>query len=180
MMLDSENSVLIIIDIQGRLADVVADSADVFANSRRLAETAKLLEIPVVFSEQIPDKLGTTRDELADLKDDAVTISKSSFGCGGEPSFMAALKQTGKKQVVLCGIEAHICVLQTALQLLDDGFSVFMAADAASSRLPENKQRALERARQHGAEIITTEMALFEWTRDAAHPAFREVRKLLA
>ena len=81
---------------------------------------------------------------------------------------------------MLCGIEAHICVTQTALELLAQGFDVYLTADAVSSRNPNNKHLAIERMRHHGAEILTTEMALFEWLRDAAHPAFREVRKLLA
>ena len=92
---------------------------------------------------------------------------------------MEMLQESGKKQILLTGIESHICVLQTALDLRKKGYEVYVAADAVSSRDPENRQIALSRLRQHGIEITVTESILFEWMRDAAHPAFREVRKFL-
>ena len=169
-----------VIDVQGKLAEAMYDRAELFEHICRLAKSAKLLGIPILVTEQLPDKLGPTRKEIADPLTEAPFITKSSFSCCGEPKFVAALKSSGKKQIVLCGIEAHICVTQTALELLTQGFDVYLAADAVSSRSPDNKQLAIERMRHHGAEIITAEMALFEWLRDATHPAFREVRKLLA
>ena len=93
---------------------------------------------------------------------------------------MKALTKSGKKQIILVGIESHICVTQTALELMNADYEVFVVADAVSSRNPESKQLTLERLRAHGVEIIVTESVLFEWLRDAAHPAFREVRKCLA
>lgn len=179
-MLTAKDSLLVVIDVQGKLAEAMYDRAELFANICRLTKSAKLLSIPVLVTEQLPDKLGSTRKEIAGPLAEAPIIPKSSFSCCGEPKFIEALKLSGKKQIVLCGIEAHICVTQTALDLLAQGFDVYLAADAVSSRSPDNKQLAIERMRQHGAEIITTEMALFEWLSDAAHPAFREIRKLLA
>ncbi len=179
-MLTAKDSLFVVIDVQGKLAEAMCDRTELFENICRLAKSAKLLGIPVLVTEQLPDKLGPTRKEIADSLTEAPLITKSSFSCCGEPKFIEALKSSGKKQIVLCGIEAHICVTQTALELLAQGFDVYLTADAVSSRNPNNKHLAIERMRHHGAEILTTEMALFEWLRDAAHPAFREVRKLLA
>jgi isochorismate hydrolase len=179
-MLTAKDSLLLVIDVQGKLAEAMCDREELFENICRLAKSAQLLGIPILVTEQLPDKLGSTRKEIADSLAATPLITKSSFSCCGEPKFIEALKTSGKKQVVLCGIEAHICVTQTALELLAQDFDVYLTADAVSSRSSNSKQLAIERMRQQGAEIITTEMALFEWLRDAAHPAFREVRKLLA
>ena len=179
-MLIAKDSLLVVIDVQGKLAEAMCDREELFGNICRLAKSAKLLDVPILVTEQLPDKLGPTRKEIADPLAEAPVITKSTFSCCGEPKFIDALKSSGKKQVVLCGIEAHICVTQTALELLAQGFDVYLIADAISSRSPDNKQLAIERMRHHGAAIITAEMAIFEWLRDAAHPAFREVRKLLA
>lgn len=179
-MLDQNNSLLVVIDVQGKLAEVMHESAALFENINRLAAAAKALDVHVLVSEQLPDKLGPTREELADTLSGAPVVSKSAFSCCGESSFNSALESYNKKQIVLCGIETHICVTQTALDLLEKNYEVFVGADAVSSRNPRNRDLALERMRQQGAQIIPTESALFEWMRDAAHPAFREVRKLLA
>lgn len=179
-MLNAEESLLVIIDVQGNLADAVCDRENLLGNINRLAEAASCLNVPTLTTEQLPDKLGKTREELSDALAQTLVISKSSFGCCGEPRFIEALTESGKKQIILCGIETHICVLQTAIQLLKNGFEVFLVADAVSSRNPTNKHLALERARQYGAEIVVTESVLFEWMRDANHPEFRNIRKLLA
>ncbi|MEI8206109.1 MAG: hydrolase [Kiritimatiellales bacterium] len=179
-MLTAKDSLLVVIDVQGKLAEAMCDREKLFENICRLAKSAKLLGIPMLVTEQLPDKLGSTRKEIADPLAEEPLITKSSFSCCGEPKFVEALKSSGKKQIVLCGIEAHICVTQTALELLTQGLDIFLIADAVSSRSPDSRHLAIERMRHHGAEILTTEMALFEWLRDAAHPAFREVRKLLA
>jgi len=178
-MLNALETLLIEIDIQGKLADVMDNPKALFDNIRRLALSARALNIPLLVSEQLPDKLGPTREELSDALSHGTHFSKSAFSCCGAPGMFSAIKQAGKKQILLCGIEAHICILQTALELIENGFEVFIAVDAVSSRDPENKRLALERMRQHGAEIVVTESVMFEWLRDAAHPSFREVRKLL-
>jgi nicotinamidase-related amidase len=180
MMLNSDKSVLAIIDVQGRLADAVQQTQELFDNINRLAGSAQAMNIPMIVTEQLPEKLGATRPEICEHLAGTTAIAKSAFSCCGEPEFMTALKATGKTQVILCGMETHICVLGTAIELIDQGYEVFLVADAASSRTLENKNLALARIRQHGAQIIATEMALFEWMRDAKHPAFREVRKFLA
>lgn len=179
-MLNSNKTLLIIIDVQGKLAEVMHAPNDLFGNINRLTGAAGSLDIPILITEQLPNKLGPTRAELSGSLAEVPVMAKSSFSCCGDEAFNKALDTSGKRQILLCGIESHICVLQTALDLLERGFEVYVAADAVSSRSPDNKQLALERMRQHGAEIIATESALFEWLRDAAHPAFKEVRKFLA
>ena len=133
-MLIPEKTLLIVIDVQGKLADVMHGRDEIFDNINRLSGSARLLEVPVLITEQLPDKLGPTREELSELSPNLPTISKSSFSCCGETTFTEALESSGKKQILLCGIEAHICVLQTALDLLEAGFEVFVAADAVASR----------------------------------------------
>lgn len=180
-MLDQNQSMLVIIDVQGKLAEAMHEKDGLLANIGRLAETAKALDVPVLVTEQLPDKLGPTRTEIAEvLQPECHVVSKSAFSCCGEPAFIRKLEAFGKNQIVLCGIEAHICVLQTALDLLAGNHEVFVVADAVSSRSPCNKQVALDRMQRNGTEITVVESVMFEWLRDAKHPAFREVRKLLA
>jgi len=179
-MLDADTSLLVIVDVQGKLAEIMVDRDTMFGNINRLTKSASLLNVPVVVTEQLPDRLGPTHQEIAELLSEAPVVSKSSFSCCGEPRFAEVLKSSGKKQIVLCGIEAHICVVQTTLELLEQGFEVFVVADAVSSRNPENKRLAIERMRGHGADIIVTESAMFEWMRDAAHPTFHKVRRHLS
>ena len=178
-MLRADSSLLVIVDVQEKLAEVMNERDALFKNIERLAKSARQLQVPVLLTEQLPDKLGPTREEISGSLAGAPVIPKSAFSCCGEPKFIEALESSEKKQILLCGIEAHICILQTALELIENGFEVFIAADAVSSRDPENKRLAVERMRQHGVEIVVTESVLFEWLRDAAHPAFREVRKFL-
>jgi len=178
-MLRSDDSLLVVVDVQGKLAEVMHNREEMFDNIARLARSANQLETPVLVTEQLPDKLGPTRREIMESMVEAPVISKSAFSCAGEPKFVDALNRLAPKQIILCGIESHICVLQTALELLEQGYEVFVVADAVSSRHPDNKRIALERMQQHGVEIVATESVMFEWLRDAAHPAFRELRKFL-
>lgn len=179
-MLKSEDSLFVMIDVQGKLADAMHNASELFEQIQRLARSANTLKIPILITEQLPDKLGSTRNELSDALGNAPIISKSSFSCCGETAFIDTLKAFNKKQIIVSGIEAHICILQTVLELMEKGYEVFVAADAISSRNPQNKELAIRRMRQHGAEILPTESVMFEWLRDASHPAFREVRKYLA
>lgn len=178
-MVDQKKSVVVVIDIQGRLADVVAESETLFKEVTQLLNISTTLEIPTLATEQIPEKLGATRSELSKLLTDATIIPKTSFSCCGERSFMDALKALNRKQVVLCGIESHICLLQTAIELLEKDFEVFVVEAAVSSRDPQNKKLAIQRMRQAGAKIVSNEMLMFEWLRDATNPAFKSVRSFL-
>jgi nicotinamidase-related amidase len=177
-MLKRENAVLVFIDVQGRLAELVDGADTLFKNLRRLLEGMKALEIPVIVTEQIPEKLGATRDEFRPLISDP-PIAKSSFSCCGEPAFFQALEKTKRHQVILCGIETHVCVYQTAMNLLDAGYAVYAVADAVSSRDPANKALALRRMEAESVKLTGTEMLLFELLGDAASPQFKPILNIV-
>jgi nicotinamidase-related amidase len=168
--LTTDNAVLLLIDLQQKLVPVIADGDTMVARSVRLAEAAQLLGVPVRATEQYPVGLGPTVAALAAYPQE--TLAKTTFSAAGDPGFDALLP-------VIAGCEAHVCVLQTALDLRDSGYQVAVAADAASSRDPADAAAGLARARQHGVEIVTSEMVLFEWLRDSRNPRFRDVQKLL-
>jgi nicotinamidase-related amidase len=177
-MLDRKNTVLIFVDVQGKLAELVDGSEALFSNLRRLLEGMNALEVPVVVTEQIPEKLGPTREEFRPLlKGEAV--AKHSFSCCGEPAFCKTVEALKRTQVILCGIETHICVYQTALDLMDAGYEVHVATDAVSSRDPANKALALRRLEVEGACLTGTEMILFELLGDARDPAFKSVLQIV-
>ena len=177
-MLSRENAVLIFIDVQGRLAEL-ADGADaLFKNLRRLLEGMKALEVPVIITEQIPEKLGPTREEFQPFIT-ALPITKTSFSCCGEPAFLKSLEKTGRRHIILCGIETHVCVYQTAMNLLGAGYEVYIVADAVSSRDPANKALALRRMEAEGIKLTGTEMLLFELLGDAKAPAFKSILQIV-
>lgn len=172
VLMTADAAVLLLVDLQQRLAPAIHRGDRVIDRTARLAEAASLLGVPVLATEQVPDKLGPTVERLAGYPH--LVTHKSSFGA--EPG---GLVPPGRSEVVVTGMEAHVCVLQTTLRLLADGHRVLFVADAVGSRDPDDRSAALDRARAAGAEIVTSEMVLFEWLRDATHPRFREVQKLL-
>jgi nicotinamidase-related amidase len=176
VLISAEGSVLLLTDLQERLMPAIHDGDAVVARAVRLAEAARLLDVPVRATEQYPAGLGATVRPLAAYPE--AVLAKTAFSALGDPGF-AALLPAGSVEIVVAGCEAHVCVLQTVLGLLAAGHRVIVVADATGSRDPADKAAAIERARQHGAEIVTSEMVLFEWLRDARHPRFREVQKLL-
>ena len=176
MLLTAESAVLLLIDLQERLMPAIHDGQVVIDRAVRLAEAARLLEVPIRATEQYPAGLGPTVPSLA--KYPQAVLAKSTFSATADPGFRALLP-AGVSQIVVAGCEAHVCVLQTVLSLLPSGHRVLLAADAVGSRDPDDRAAAIARARQHGAEVVTSEMVLFEWLRDAQHPKFREVQHLL-
>jgi len=176
MLMTAEGAVLLLIDLQERLMPAIDDNKTVLARAVRLAEAARLLEVPVLATQQYPAGLGPTVAELAGYPQ--AVLAKTTFSAAGDPGF-AALLPAGANEIVVAGVEAHVCVLQTVLGMLGSGHRVLVAADATGSRDPADREAALARARQAGAQIVTSEMVLFEWLRDARHPRFREVQKLL-
>ena len=176
MLLTAQSAALLLIDLQERLVPTIYDAEAVVARAVRLAEAARLLEVPIRATEQYPAGLGPTVPALAGYPQ--AVLTKTAFSATADPGF-AALLPPGVSQIVVAGCEAHVCVLQTVLGLLPRGHRVLVAADAVGSRDPDDREAAIARARQHGAEIVTSEMVLFEWLRDARHPRFREVQKLL-
>ena len=176
MLLAAEGAVLLLIDLQERLVPVIHDGETMVARAVRLAEAARLLEVPVRATEQYPAGLGPTVAALASYPQ--AVLAKTTFSAADAAGFPELLP-AGAGQVIVAGCEAHVCVLQTVLGLLGAGHRVVVAADAAGSRDPADREAAIARARQHGAEIVTSEMVLFEWLRDSRHPKFRQVQKLL-
>lgn len=170
---------LLVIDIQEKLLPTMADPDRVVAKSTMLMTAAARLDVPVLVSEQYPKGLGPTVKPLAELEGAREICEKMTFSCVGDAGWAAELESIGRRQVVVCGIEAHVCVLQTAIDLLERGFDVHVVADAVDSRFAENHRLALERMRDSGAEIVTTEMVLFEWLERAGTPEFKDVSKLV-
>jgi len=178
-VLARRRSLLLIVDIQERLAPATLDPATVSANAGVLVSAAQALDVPVRASEQYAKGLGLTVPTLrARLAADAV-FDKMHFSAAAEPGVVEALRGTGRDQVVLVGMEAHVCVLQSALGLRAAGFAVAVVADAISARRAENKALALDRARAAGITVVSTEMVLFEWMQTAAIPAFRSLIALI-
>ncbi|MFC5996871.1 isochorismatase family protein [Pseudonocardia hispaniensis] len=176
MLISAPRSVLLLIDFQARLMPAIHGGEQVLANAVRLAEGAGLLAVPVAATEQNPDGLGPTVPALAGFAQ--LVLAKTAFSAVAEPGF-ATLLPPGRDEIVVAGCEAHVCVLQTVIGLSETGRRVVLVADAVGSRDPVNRDAALRRAREHGAEVVTTEMVLFEWLRDSTHPRFREVQKLI-
>ncbi len=179
MLLDARHAVLFIVDIQARLAPAIDGAEAVIARTRILLTAADRLGVPVLVSEQYPQGLGHTDERLLPLPESAVVLPKTAFSAAEDPTIRARLESFDRRQVVLAGMETHVCVLQTALGLRTAGWEVAVAADAVGSRHPERKQLGLERMRDAGAAIVDSEMVVFEWLRDASNPAFRELSRLI-
>jgi nicotinamidase-related amidase len=178
-MLKIENSCLVVVDIQGRLAQLMHDKETLFKNAQILVQAAKILDIPILWCQQVPEALGPTIPEIAELLNGDEPINKAFFSCAGEAKFKEQLKTIGRSQVILCGIETHVCVWQTASDLLTEGLTVDVITDAVSSRTLENKNIGLNRMQAAGANLSSTEMALFELLQTAKHPEFKKIAKLI-
>ncbi|MBE0501153.1 MAG: isochorismatase family protein [Desulfuromonadales bacterium] len=178
--LDKEQAVLVVIDVQERLIPAMNKKVyeQVKSNIELLVAGARQLGIPVVTTEQYPRGLGHTVAELAKICGETL-IEKISFGCCGEPKFNAELQRIGRKQVIVVGMEAHVCVYQTVLGLLEAGYAVHLVRDAICSRKKENFQAAVANTGAAGAVISTTEMALFQMLKEAGTPEFKAISKLL-
>ncbi|OWY23631.1 hydrolase [Sphingobacteriales bacterium UPWRP_1] len=169
---------LLLIDIQERLMPVIANRQQVIDNANKLLQGAQILNLPVIVTEQYPRGLGKTCSEIQ-LPPNQPVIEKTCFSCMLSDGVMQQLKRSGTKSVVLAGAEAHICVLKTALDALQNGFEVHVVADAVSSRTEQNRQLALERMRQSGAFIVSVEMILFQLMEEAGTDEFKQISKLI-
>ena len=179
MLLSSERSVLVVVDIQEKLMPAIAESSRVARNAATLLKAAALLGVPAFATEQYPKGLGPTAASLRALLPPDGVVEKITFSAAREPAFMDRLERLGRRQIVLAGSEAHVCVMQTALSLLELGFEVVLVADAVSSRVPANAELGIARMRAAGATIVSTEMVLFEWLERAGTPAFKAVLELI-
>ena len=180
MLVDRTDSVLVVIDIQERLAGAMpTESMSLLTrNTRRLLQAAGLLNVPVLRSEQYPRGLGETVQALRDLLPPGMQhFEKTSFSCCGAPDFVSVATQ--REQIIICGMETHVCVIQTALELSAQGRAVYVVEDAVVSRDPSHKANALARMRQAGIIVTNHESVLFEWLRNARHEHFKAVSGLL-
>jgi nicotinamidase-related amidase len=178
-MLRPENTALVLIDIQGRLATLMHEREALYRHLQILVRGARILQLPILWLEQYPKGLGPTIPEVADLLPDQQPLAKMCFSACGLESFQQRLRQTARRQVLLAGIETHICVYQTARDLLQEGYCVEIVADATSSRTPENKKIGLEKMARAGAEITSVETCLFELLQRAGTAAFKEITALV-
>ncbi len=179
MMLEKDQVVLVVVDVQGKLAQLMPGKEHLFGSLDKVIKGFNLLGLPIIWLEQVPDKLGSTIPEVANLLPDINPIAKTSFGCMGSEEFKLALEKTGRESVVLVGIEAHICVYQSAAQLLKEGFDVSVVAEAVSSRTLENCKIGLQRMAQLGASISSVEMILFELLQTVEAAQFRDIARLV-
>ncbi len=178
MLIKAERSSLLVVDVQEKLAPAMSDIDRVVENTSILMRAASRLSVPQLVSEQYPKGLGATLASLCELSD-GEAAPKMSFSCMGDSAFESRFNALGRNQAVIAGIEAHVCVLQTAMDLLDRNMQVFVVADATSSRSPDSHSMALHRLSGAGAGIVTTEMVLFEWLGQAGTPEFKELSKLI-
>lgn len=175
--LSAVSSCLITIDVQERLAPAVAGTDTVQAEIRKLLTAASQLSVPCVFTEQYPGGLGVTLPQVREAAGagQVEVVEKITFSAMGEPAFPAFLERVARRQLLLCGMETHVCVLQTALDLKGRGHEVYVVADACGSRDPWQKETGLTRLRQEGVCVVSTEMVLFEWLERAGTESFRSL-----
>lgn len=177
MLMKADQSILVIVDAQEKLAPVIHQSDKIIARMRWLGEIADELTVPVLVSEQYPKGLGISVNDLSGIIENAQVIEKMHFSAVQEPTFMTALQEYKRPQVILVGMETHVCILQTALDLLSAEYQVFVVEDAVGSRRDSDKQTALKRLRQAGAVIVSSEMAAYEWLHRSGTDQFRHITK---
>ena len=178
-MLFRANVVLCVIDFQDGLLPKIPVADAIMEQAVKLIRFARELDLPVLWTEQYPKGLKQTNEKVAIELKGLKPIEKVSFGCFGAPGFADALAQTGRRQLVVTGIETHVCVMQTVLSALGAGYEVFVPRDAVASRVKSDYKAGLARMQSHGAELVTTEMVLFEILRAAGTPEFKKVLPLI-
>lgn len=181
-LLNADDSLLLIVDIQSKLTAVMPEEAaeNMLKNTVGLVKAAEQLNIPVFLTEQYPKGLGSTVDGLKQQLSHHITcFEKTNFSCLGAENFTDTLANSKRKQIILVGQETHVCILQTAFELIEQGYQVHVLEDAVCSRKAENKFYALQRMQQKGATISHFESVLFEWLRNAQHQHFSDISQLL-
>lgn len=178
-MLNGEESLLIVIDVQGKLAEVVENSQFSLQQIKKLILGSQALSLPIILTVQVPEKIGYSVPELKQLLPGVTEIPRTSFSILRDIDVMEAINSYKRKQVILCGFETHICLYQSAMDLLHSGFEVYLVLDATSSRKLIDKEVAVQRITEAGGKLVTVEMLLFELLRDALNPAFKSISKLI-
>lgn len=181
MLAETNDSFLVVIDIQERLMNAMPEGVRdrLIKQVGVLLQASEALKVPVAITEQYPKGLGPTEADLLSLSPTKTIMEKTSFACTNVDSFMTTLRSSHRRSVILTGMETHICVLQTALALQAQGYQVFVVEDGVSSRTAQNQNNALQRLRQAGVIITNTESVLFEWLADAKHAEFKALSKLV-
>jgi len=179
MRILQKETAAVVIDIQERLLPHIYDGETILQNCRKLIEGLQILSVPVMVTQQYTKGLGPTESSIAERFEEFNYIEKTSFSCFDEPAFKEEITILGRETILICGIESHVCVLQTCLDLIDGGFRPVIVEDCISSRKLEDKNIAIERMRQEGATITTMESILFELTRRAGTETFKSISGLV-
>ncbi len=179
LLIRSQDSALVVIDMQERLVPAMLAPARTIRNTRLLLQAAAKTGVPALLTEQYPQGLGATVPEIAKAAGDSRILPKMHFSCMEDQGFSAAFKALDRRQAILTGMEAHICVVQTAASLVEEGFEVFVVSDATASRTAESESACLARLSAAGVSIVTTEMVVFEWLGRAGTDAFRQMLPLI-
>jgi isochorismate hydrolase len=178
-LLIPERTALLIIDIQERILPVITNYQQVVDNTLKLIKGFKVMSLPIYYTEQYPKGLGLTVSSITEELGDLKPFDKMSFSCSGAGDLFEEFNKKNLSQIVVCGIESHVCVQQTVLDLIENGFQVNFAADAVSSRKEIDYSTSLERMRDHGAEVTTTESILFELLNVCGTPQFKDISKIV-
>ncbi len=178
-MVSSRDAVLLIIDVQEKLARVVHDSEAVEKNVGKLMKASRILDVPVIHTEQYPKGLGSTVASLQKLLDGEQAFEKTAFSCCASESFMERLRMLNRNDILVAGMETHVCVYQTALDLIDYGYNVHLIVDAVSSRTKENRDVGIHCIEKRGALVTSTEMVIFELLRIAEGEKFKAISKII-
>ncbi len=179
MLLDKNRSLLLAVDFQSKLAPAIHEGEAAIATARRLIEIARILDVPCLATEQYPKGLGKTVATLAEALAADEVIEKLCFSAGREAPFLEAVQASGREQLVVMGMETHVCVLQTAMVMQEKGFQTFVVTDAVGSRSAANRALGLSRMRDAGLSLVSAEMVAFEWLGRAATEDFKRVLPLI-
>lgn len=178
-MLNIENTQLVIIDIQGKLSTIMHEAETFLKNSKTVIESCKLMQIPITWVEQTPEKLGKTNSIIAELLTDYQPISKKSFSAWASEEVQKSVAFHNRQNVILIGIETHICVYQTATDLINSGYNVYVVSDAVSSRTSDNKALGIRMIEKEGGYITGTESIVFQLIKTSDYQHFREIAKMI-
>ncbi|WP_425404762.1 hydrolase [Hwanghaeella sp.] len=179
MLLSAEESQVLIVDIQGRLMPAMDGPERVVERTAIVTQAARRLGIPVSASRQYPIGLGPLVPEIEALLEEGETLDKTAFSCAADSGLAGHVAGKNRKQIVICGVETHVCVLQTAFGFLAQGLNPYVVIDACSSRKAGDKSAAIDRMRSSGIHIVTSEMVCFEWMGEAGTDAFKDISKLI-
>ncbi|KTD19322.1 YcaC like amidohydrolase [Legionella lansingensis] len=177
MLLEKDKSCLLLVDVQEKLAPLVKDAENMLSRCQWMIRLAAELQVPLLVSEQYPKGLGPTIEPLKSLVINQKRIAKVHFSCFRELTFKHQLEALERQQLVLIGIETHVCVLQSAIDLKDAGYDVFVVVDAVSSRFELDHKYGLKRMKQRGVQLVTSEMVFFEWVEQAGTAEFKALSK---